>query len=252
MGKYLDIALKAVKAADKVTLAYFGKKPRTRLKADMSPVTVADMKAERAIIETIRRAFPGHDFYGEEYGRTGARSEYLWIIDPIDGTKNFIGGIPLWGTLIALMHRNELIVGVSHLPLMGETLWAERGKGAFFNGKKVRVSKIDSLDNAMISFGSPGTFRKIGKDVALMSLVYACKRQRAFGDQWPYHLLATGRLEIALEYRIKPMDVAPLALIIKEAGGVATDLEGRPFNLNINSFLATNGKLHQAALGYFK
>jgi histidinol-phosphatase len=249
---FLDIALRAIREADKITLSYYGKNPRSHLKEDRSPVTIADTRAERAIVRTIRKKFPGHDFYGEEYGRTGRQSDYLWLIDPIDGTKNYIGGIPLWGTLIALMRGDELILGVSHVPILKETLWAENGRGAFLNGKRVRVSRVGTLGKAMISYGSLGTFRAHRLEKNILSLIHACSRQRCFGDLWPYHLLASGKLEIVIEMRIKPMDIAPHALIVREAGGETTDIGGKLFSLSTDSFLATNGMLHETSLRYFE
>jgi len=251
-SKFLDVALKAVRAAEKVTLGYYRKKPRVSLKADQTPVTAADRSAEKTIIKVIRETFPDHSFFGEESGRSEGNSDYLWIIDPIDGTKNFIAKIPLWGTLIALMHKGEVIVGVSNLPLLKEMLWAVKGKGAFLNGKKVRVSQKSELSQSMLSFGSLEAFRRNGWEKNILSLIYHTKRHRAFGDLWAYHLLAAGKLEVVIEASIKIMDVAPFDLIIREAGGLTSDIKGRKLHPDINTFVATNGKLHKEALGYFK
>ncbi len=251
MSKYLDVAMAAIREAEKITLHYYNHPPSVSLKKDRTPVTVADRKAEKAIVSIIRKKFPEHQFLGEEYGRTG-RGEFLWIIDPIDGTRNFIAGIPLWGTLIALMHREEMILGISNVPLMREILWAERGKGAFLNGKRVHVSKIRRLKDAMASTGSYKSFAQAGHEQGLIRLLKATKRQRAFGDLWPYHLLASGRLDIVTEAKIKVVDVAPFAAILKEAGGEISDLGGGPVRPGIRSVVASNGILHDRTLAYFR
>ncbi len=251
-SKFLNVALQAVKAAERVTLGYYHKKLRVTLKANLTPVTVADYAAEKAIIKVIQKTFPEHSFIGEESGRSEGNSDYLWVIDPIDGTKNFIAKIPLWGTLIALLHKGEVIVGVSHLPLLKEMLWAVRGKGAFLNGKKVKVSQKSDLSQSMLSFGSLEAFRHRGWEKNILSLIYHTKRHRAFGDLWAYHLLAAGKLEVVIEASIKIMDVAPFDLIIREAGGLTSDIKGRKLHPEINTFVATNGKLHKEVLNYFK
>lgn len=248
MSAFLDVAFEAIKAAGKVTLGHYSGRIRARAKADGSPVTSADLGAERAIRKVISKRFPGHDFYGEEYGQTAKGSDYCWLIDPIDGTKNYVDRIPLWGTLIALMKRDELILGVSHVPLMNELLWAEKGKGAHLNGRRVRVSGIQKISQSMISYGSLPAFKERHKQSALLRLISACRRQRSFGDLWPYHLLASGKLDVVTEAAIKPVDVAPFAIIIEEAGGMTSDIYGKPFDLEISSFLATNGKLHREVL----
>jgi histidinol-phosphatase len=249
MSKFLQAAQEAIATAEKITLDYYRKRPRVQFKADHSPVTAADRAAERAIVASLRKRFPDHGFFGEEYGRSSsATPEYLWLIDPIDGTKNFVDHIPLWGNLIALWHRGEIILGISNVPLMRERLWAERGKGAFLNGKRVRVSAKRRLSDSMLSFGSLGAFRERRLERRTLQLLHACRRQRSFGDLWPYHLLACGRLEIVIEAAIKPMDVAPFVCIVGEAGGHTTDLAGHPFGLQISSFVGTNGHLHDSVM----
>ncbi|MEW6050530.1 MAG: inositol monophosphatase family protein [Candidatus Zixiibacteriota bacterium] len=249
MSKFLDVALKAISVAEKITLSSYHKRPRARLKSDNTPVTAADRTAEREIAAIIREAFPEHGILGEEFGRKGGRSvEFMWLIDPIDGTKNFVGQIPLWGNLLALWHEGEMILGVSNMPMMGERLWAHKGHGAFLNGKRVRVSSTSRLDQSMISYGSLGSFKQIGMEPRIVELIQTCKRQRAFGDLWPYHLLACGKLDIVIEAAIKSVDVAPFVCIIREAGGATCDLQGNPFDFGISSFVATNGRLHQAVM----
>lgn len=248
---FLQVAMQAVNAAERITVDYFYKDPKVRSKADKSPVTIADIKAERAIIATVKRYFPDHAFFCEESGHIKSASEYTWIVDPIDGTRNFVGRIPLWGNLIALMHRDEIILGISNVPLMNERLWAVKGQGAFLNGERVRVSQKSMLRQAMISCSSMASFHKTGREEQLLKLLHATARQRAFGDLWPYHLLASGRMEIVVEGQIKSVDVAPFVRIIEEAGGATSDILGQPFSLGIRNFIATNGRLHKRAVRYF-
>jgi histidinol-phosphatase len=164
MSEYLAIAQEAARKAANVTMDYYTRKLTVSIKKDRTPVTDADHAAEKIIIDTIMRKFPDHAFYGEETGRTGESNEFMWLIDPIDGTKNFIAEIPLWGILIALMHKGEIIVGVSYLPILGEMLCAEKGEGAFVNGENIHVSKTTKMAKGMISFGSLGAFKKAGLD----------------------------------------------------------------------------------------
>ncbi len=244
MSRYLQIARRAAREAGRVSMSYYRKNLTVHLKSDKSPVTRADRETEKAIIRTIRSEFPDHSFFGEEFGRSKKQSDFIWIIDPIDGTKNFIAGIPLWGNLIALMYRGEIIVGVSHLPVLKEMVWAEKGKGAFLNGKPIHVSTEAKLSESMISFGSLPAFKRKGMEKQLLRLLDNTGRQRSFGDLWPYHLLASGKLEVVVEASIRAYDVAPFVVIMQEAGGQTSDMAGKPFSLDIGSFLATNGRVH--------
>ncbi|MFH2048381.1 MAG: inositol monophosphatase [bacterium] len=249
MSKFLTVAKKAIREASKITLDYYSRQNFSiSIKKDNTPVTIADKKAEKTIIKVIKESFPNHGFWGEETGVSKNNSEFIWIIDPIDGTKNFIAGIPLWGTLIALMHNDEVILGLSYVPLMKETLWAEREKGAFLNGKRVHVSHNKNLKQSMISFGSLKTFydKKLGKNI--IDLSNKCKRQRSFGDLYPYHLLAAGKIELVVEAALKLVDVAPFDCIIREAGGMSSDLKGKSLDIEISSFVASNGGTHKEAL----
>lgn len=252
MSRFLHVAMEAINAMERVTVDYFYKKPKPRAKADKSPVTIADISAEKAAMKVIRSHYPNHSIYGEESGHRKTESEFTWIIDPIDGTRNFIAGIPLWGNLIALAHDDHVVLGISNVPLLNERLWAERGAGAFLNGNRVQVSSKSAMREAMVSFSSVNSFHKSRREPNLLKLLHATARQRAFGDLWPYHLLASGRLEIVIEAQIKPVDVAPFVCIIEEAGGSTSDLLGRSFSLGIRTFAATNGKLHQKVIKYFE
>ncbi|HKK21489.1 MAG TPA: inositol monophosphatase family protein [candidate division Zixibacteria bacterium] len=251
MSRFLQVAKRAAREGAGVARSYYEKNLTVELKADRSPVTRADRETEKTIIRIIRAEFPDHSFFGEEFGRSSKKSDYVWIIDPIDGTKNFIAGIPLWGTLIALMHKNEIIVGVSYISTLKEMIWAERGKGAFLNGRPIRVSQTTKLSDSMISFGSLPSFKRKRLGTKLLNLLDRTRRQRSFGDLWPYHLLASGRLEIVVEASIRAYDVAPFVVIVNEAGGETSDLAGNPFSLEISSFIATNGKQHRKVVSKF-
>lgn len=157
---FLEVALEAAQAAEKILLKYINTTITVELKSDQSPVTVADKEAEAVIISTIQNAFPDHGFLGEETGLTRERAEYVWVIDPIDGTKNYIRGVPIFGSLIALMKNGEVILGVSNVPLMKELFYAEKGKGAYKNGIPVTVSTRPTLKESYVSHGGINYFIK--------------------------------------------------------------------------------------------
>ncbi len=251
MSPYLEIARKAAREGARAALKYYQAGVKVDLKEDRTPVTIADREAENVMISVIRGAFSDHGFFGEETGRSGDPGDFTWIIDPIDGTKNFIDGIPVWGNLIALMHRGEIVLGMSYVPLPDEILWAEKGQGAYLNGEPVHVSSHDRVGQCMLSFGSWQPFEQNGWGGGLISLIRDCRRHRAFGDLWPYHLLACGKLDIVIEASIKAVDVAPFVCILAEAGGQVSQIDGSAFDLRVSSFAATNGRVHERVPAYF-
>ena len=250
-SQFLKTAMAAVDKAENICLKEYSRNPKVETKPDKTPVTVADRNSETAIIDIIRKQFPDHGFFGEETGDTGSEKEFVWIIDPIDGTRNFIAHIPLWGNLLALMHRGEIILGVSNVPLMGERVWAEKGNGAYQNGRRIHVSTTRRLSAASMSYAKSIRLPHDRIDRGVFRLLDAVNRQRAFGDLWPYHLLASGRLDIVVEIGIKAYDIAPFVCIIPEAGGGTSDLAGRPFEIGVHSFVATNMLLHKLVLNCF-
>jgi histidinol-phosphatase len=249
----LSVALDAVRHAEAIVMAYFDKTIEVKDKADASPVTQADVEAERAIANTIRARFPNHRIVGEELGDTRSASEFAWIIDPIDGTKNFIRGIPFFGIEIALTRHGEAIIGVSSLPALGERLYAERGRGAFLDGREeeLRVSSVSHLRDAHVSLGGLNHFQQVGQAANVLRITSAVARVRAFGDAYAYHLLATGKCEAVLEMNIKLWDVAALSVIVREAGGSCTELSGSPLNENTRSVLFSNGLVHEELLALY-
>lgn len=249
---FLKVAMEAVDAAEGICLKQYARRPKVLTKADNTPVTIADRDSEAAMIDVIRKRYPDHGFFGEETGDNSGKSEFVWIIDPIDGTKNFIARIPLWGNLLALMHKGEVILGVSNVPLMNERVWAERGKGAALNGKKIRVSTTSRLATASLSYAKTIKRPHNRIDKGIFELFDRTDRQRAFGDLWPYHLVASGRLDIVVEIGIKAYDVAPFVCIVSEAGGKTSDIHGNRFDLETRSFVATNQHLHKPVIDCFQ
>ena len=243
----LALALRLADAADEQTMPRFDRAGlQVSLKADRSHVTEADLAAERTIRDLIEAERPGDAIFGEEYGATeGARR---WIIDPIDGTANFLRGVPAWGTMIALEIDGVISLGVVSMPAMGRRWWAANGLGAFTDGeRRIGVSSVDTLEEASLSFQSIGQWRDAGHLDALLTLQERVWRDRAYGDIWAYMLLAEGHLDIVGEFDVKEYDVAAAAAIVREAGGRFTSLEGSE-TLDTLSAVATNSRLHEQVL----
>jgi histidinol-phosphatase len=248
----LKAALDAAQAAADVIRQLYQRNLTVTTKADQSPVTEADVRAEEAIHDVLRARFPGFGFYGEETGHHNPDAESVWLVDPIDGTKSFVRECPFFSTQIALLRAGELVLGVSSAPVYAEVAWAERGRGAYLNGKPIKVSATAELAQAIVSTGNLKTlarsavgWRRFG------DLIGGISRIRGYGDFVHYHLLARGALDVVIESDVNILDIAALTVIVHEAGGVFTDLNGAAVNLATTSVLATNGLLHpriQAAL----
>lgn len=238
MTPYLETALAAAEAARKVIDRYFRKSFEVEHKADASPVTIADVESEKAIKAVIAARFPDHGFFGEETGKSGMDADYIWLIDPIDGTKSFVRGTPYFSTQIALMHRGELVLGVSCAPAYGEMAWAERGGGAFLDGKPVHVSGVRELAATSLSTGNLKTLASGPRWARFAQIVRGVNRVRGYGDFCHYHQLAYGGVDVVLESDVNILDIAALAVIVREAGGVFTDLEGDEMSLATTSVLA--------------
>jgi histidinol-phosphatase len=241
----LAAALEAARAADAVIAPLYRANLAVELKADCSPVTAADRQAEDAIRAVLLRHFPDHSIYGEEGGGKDARAENLWLVDPLDGTKSFVRDTPFFSTQIALLRRGELVLGVSSACVYGETAWAERGQGAWLNGARVRVSERARLDEAILSTGNLKTLAAGAGWGRFGALVQKLNRLRGYGDFLHYHLLARGALDAVLESDVNILDIAALAVIVEEAGGLFTDLAGRAVGLDTTTVLASNGALHE-------
>jgi histidinol-phosphatase len=207
-------------------------------------VTEADVAAEQAIREVLQGHFPDDGFYGEESAAERLDAEWLWLVDPIDGTKAFVREYPMFSTQIALMNRGRLQLGVSCAPVYGETAWAERGHGAWLDGARLSVSTIGAFEDATLSTGNLKALAGGPRWTALGRIVSRLDRIRGYGDFLHYHLLAAGKIEAVLESNIHILDIAALAVIVEEAGGRVTDLDGAPLSLHSSSILASNGRLH--------
>lgn len=251
-SQFLAAALAAAKNAEEIiTAGYTGDAMKVELKADETPVTLADRGAEKVIRETIKQAFPDHGFLGEEYGIEEGDSPYVWIIDPIDATKNYIRKIPIFGTQIALMKGEELVLGVSNAPLLNELLYAESGNGAFLNGKPIQVSDIAHPKDAMVCHGGLKWFVEKGTFPGIYNLINDAARTRGFGDFYMYHLVASARVDAVVEAAISIWDIAAITVIVREAGGKVTDIQGQAITKDTASLVATNGVLHNTLLNYF-
>lgn len=248
LDEALAVARAAAAAAEEVVARHYHRGVRVETKADQTPVTVADREAETAIKRVLKAAYPAHAYFGEEEGREG-EGDFLWLIDPIDGTRSFVRGYPMFSTQIALMHRGELVLGVSSAAQFGECAWARRGGGAFLDGERVGVAATAAFDaQAAISFGNVKTLARGSGWAALAQLIQRCGRTRGYGDFYHYHLLARGALDLVVESDVNILDIAALALIVREAGGVFTDLRGEPLTLGTTSVLAGTPALHAQAL----
>jgi len=238
---FLDTALQAARAGEEVIRHYYNANVKVTMKEDYTPVTVADVETEQKIKEVILDAYPEHGFYGEETGMTNPDAEYTWLIDPIDGTKSFVRQYPFFSTQIALMHKGELIVGVSNGVMFNELAWASKGEGAFLNDQPIHVSKgIVELRDAALSMGNIATLAGDARRWAgAGKLAQQVNRTRGYGDFYHYHLLASGKIEIIVESDVNILDIAALSVIVNEAGGRFTDLEGQALTLETTSVLAT-------------
>ncbi|HEY6213490.1 MAG TPA: inositol monophosphatase family protein [Vicinamibacterales bacterium] len=239
MNRDLQLALEMADAADAITMRWFrSKELDVRTKSDRTPVSVADEETERMIRATLARERPGDGIIGEEFGVSGA-SQRRWIVDPVDATKNYIRGIPVFATLIALEEEGAIVAGVVSAPAMAKRWWAARGAGAFCNGEAIRVSSIATIEEAYLS--------SYALTDPYLALARRSKRAMAFSDFWAHMLVAEGCLDIAVEPKLAPWDMAPLQIIVEEAGGRFTDTRGQARHDGPNG-LSTNGLLHDAVL----
>jgi histidinol-phosphatase len=247
-SEHLRVALQAASTAAGISRSYYAGNFEVTTKADMTPVTQADIECEAAIRDIILRRFPDHGFYGEETGRTQEDAEYLWLVDPIDGTKGFVRQYPFFSTQIALMHKGSIVLGVSSGTMMEELAWAEQGLGAYLNGERLAVSTIADPDRAAVSTGNLRSLAKSDGWTALGQIVGRADRIRGYGDFYHYHLLAAGKIEAVIESDVNILDIAALSVLVEEAGGVFTDLNGNPPSLETRSVLAANPALHSTYL----
>lgn len=245
----LSVAQEVALAGGKIALGHFRKAPRSEQKADGTWVTEADWAVEAQIRLRLSRAFPEHNVLGEEEGLTAAgggppvEGAPTWIVDPIDATHNYMVGIPIWATLIALRVEGQSVVGVAHAPALDETYDAAVGLGARMNGDPIRVDPIDRLEDAMFSYSNARSFHEVGLGELFETLTTRAWRNRGFGDFWNHLLVARGAAHVAVEPYLKLWDVAALEPIVAEAGGRLTGVNGAPWTEG-EPCITTNGSLH--------
>jgi histidinol-phosphatase len=236
----------AARAGGAVALAHFHRGVAVTLKADRSPVSVADREAEQTVAAVLARACPDHGILGEESGAQGPPGR-RFLVDPIEGTRNFVRGIPYWAVLIAQEEDGVVTAGVVYQPVSGEVYTARRGRGARLDGAPIRVSSVGELAGATVAHGTLRVLRRRGRWDGFVRLVDGTRRQRGFGDFLGYAWLAAGRVDVALGVNLRIWDVAAPRILVEEAGGRFTDLDGGDA-LASGSALATNGLLHDEAV----
>ncbi|HTP28881.1 MAG TPA: inositol monophosphatase family protein [Anaeromyxobacteraceae bacterium] len=248
----LDTARRAVEAASRASLDHFRRGVRVELKPDRSPVTNADRDAEAAVLDVIRATFPGHAFLGEETGAHAGTAPSRWIVDPLDGTRGFARGESFWGPLVALEHESEVVAGAMGLPVFGEVYFAARARGAFLAlgnaaPQRLRVSPVAKWEDATFSMGEPRTLLAPSLLEPVAHLATTCARTRCHGDLAGLAMVLTGRAEAWIEAGVQIWDLAPLKILVEEAGGRFTDFAGRATHAS-GECIASNGVLHDHVL----
>ncbi|MGC2411188.1 MAG: histidinol-phosphatase [Stellaceae bacterium] len=249
LDRFLELATDLADAAGAVIRPYFRQPLAVDDKPDLSPVTIADRAAEAAMRHLIAERFPEHGIIGEEFGREREEAEFTWVLDPIDGTKSFISGVPLFGTLIALAHRSRPILGIIDQPISRERWIGASGRATTFNGASVRTRPCAALAAATVFSTSPDMFQ--GDDAAAHARVAAAAKLVRFGaDCYAYGLVALGLIDLVVEASLKPYDFSAMAPIIEGAGGIASDWRGAPLTLASDGrvLVAGDRRAHQQAL----
>ena len=252
LREWLAFALDACDEADVIAMRHFRRDVAPERKPDRTYVTAADQGIERAIRERVHAHYPDHGLVGEEYGTEAGDAVTRWVIDPIDATHNFIRGIPVFATLLAVQHEGEVQAGVISAPAMGTRWWAARGLGAWTLGpdgeqRRIRASGIAAVEDAQVLYGSARETAASGLMPGFDRLVTDAWRERGFGDFWAYALVAEGAAEAMMETGANPWDMAVPAVLIEEAGGRLTDIDGHR-GIAAASFVASNGVLHEELL----
>jgi histidinol-phosphatase len=242
-----EVAVEAAHRGGRAALAYFDTELTVEWKSDQSPVTVADRETELVLRNALLGAFPGDGFLGEEHGETPGTTGFRWIIDPIDGTRNFVRGIPIWATLVGLEYQGEPVAGVCDVPALGHTYRALRGDGAYRNERRIHVSGVADLSQALVFYSSLSWFIKAGRQDEFLELTRRTERLRGFGDFYGHVLVAQGSGEIMVEHGVNPWDVAAIQPVVEEAGGRFSDWQGKA-TIHSPDVLISNGKLHGEVL----
>jgi len=237
--KYLDFATETAYLAGRLTLGYFQTGVRPDFKADDTPVTIADRRAEELVRHRIEKRYPHHAIVGEEYGtKEAGGTSHCWFIDPIDGTKSFLRGVPLYAVLIGLEIEGSIEVGVAHFPALDEMIAAASGEGCWWNGRRAHVSDVPTLQQALVTFTDVAGFARYGRSEAWERIKQATYYRAGWGDAYGHLLVATGRAELMLDPIMNAWDCAPFPPILREAGGYFGDWQGNP-TIYGNEALAT-------------
>lgn len=242
-----EAGIELAQKAAKIAMGYYETALDIEWKHDESPVTIADREAEKFLRNSLKQYFKQDGFLGEEYDDESGDSGYRWIIDPIDGTRNFVRGIPIWATLLGLEYKGEMQAGITVAPGLNQTYRALRGDGAFRNDIKINVSNINSLSSSQLFYSSISWFVKAGMEKEFLALASATEKQRGFGDFYGFVLVAQGAGEIMIEHGVHAWDVASIIPLIEEAGGKFSDWKGNK-SIYAPDVLVTNGILHQQIL----
>ena len=257
----LEIAKRAASAAQVVILSHYEKGLSVEWKPDNTPVTIADKGAEEKLRQVFEKETPDFGVIGEEFGIEKPDAEFKWVFDPIDGTKSFIRGVPLFGTLIGLYHKDEPLVGIVNLPAQNHMLYAGKGLGAFVDNVQVHVSQVAKMNQGLALSGTVNTFETEGYAENFDRYRKAASLYRGWGDCYGYYLVAAGRAEIMVDPVVSLWDIAPFLLLMKEAGGKFSTIDGKTELFNANgkptapiyegfTSIATNGLLHDTALDF--
>lgn len=247
LAEFLDFAVKSVKKSEDITMKYYSKKFKHRIKDNNSPVTEADIKCEDYLLRRIKKHYPNHSIYSEERGIKDKKSEFRWFVDPIDGTKNFMRKYPFWGTLLALEYAGEIVLGVISMPAVNEFIYAAKDMGCIYNDKKAKVSKIRSLADSYLIHGGLEYIVKQHYRENFLNLAGDSYYCRGFGDCHGHSFIINGRAEVMVDPHVAPYDVAPIKICVEEAGGVFTDINGEKTIYGGNA-IVTNGKMHDTVL----
>jgi histidinol-phosphatase len=247
LPRAVEVARVAAEAAGAAALPYWRTALTVERKPDRTPVTAADRAAEAAVLATIQAAFPDHGILSEESGAHRPGAPLRWIVDPLDGTRGFTRGSPFWGPAVALERAGEIVAGAIALPALGEVYWAGRGLGAYRNGARLRVSAVDTLAEATLSLGELACLLAPPHGPAVTALIATVSSARAHGDLYACTLVLNGQADLWLEAGVKIWDIAPLQILVEEAGGRFTDFAGVP-TVASGCAVASNGRLHAAAL----
>jgi myo-inositol-1(or 4)-monophosphatase len=248
----LEFAVQTAHEAGRLTLGYFQTGLQPEMKGDDSPVTVADRKAEELIRQRIEQRYPGHRIVGEEFGAKGSdEGAPCWWIDPIDGTKAFVRGVPLYGVLIGLEIEKRIVAGAAYFPALDEMLYAADETGCFLNGRRCRVSETASLVRGIVSFTNAAAFKPAGREAAWQRILASTYHSAGWSDAYGHALVASGRIELMLDPIMNPHDCGPFPVILREAGGFFGDWSGRE-TIYGNEALSTSRELLPQVLGLIR